>query len=67
MDYRFKYEIIDENDEVKVSGSTYVIPDSISMFGECESVDMETCSGLRYFKKLIEKENEKGNDTEGED
>jgi hypothetical protein len=67
MDYVFKYVIEDENGEVKLNGSTYVIPGQIGASGECEPIELELGSALRFFKRLIQKENEKGDDTEGED
>jgi hypothetical protein len=53
MEYRFKYEIVDEDGAVYESGSTYIIPESINQFGECESVDMEVASSLRHFPKHL--------------
>ena len=49
MEYRFKYQIVDEDGNEAVTGSTYIIPESISQFGECESVDLEVASALRHF------------------
>lgn len=54
--YRFICHIVDEDtDEVLHEGSTYIIPTSISQFGECESVDMEVAKTLRAFKKQQDK------------
>ncbi len=49
--YTFKYQIVDEDtDETIVGGSTF-ISESISQYGECESVDMEVGKAMRIFKK----------------
>lgn len=50
MVYRFKYEIIDENDNLAISGSTYILPESIHPYGTCESVDIEVGSAMRNLK-----------------
>ena len=55
MEYRFKYTIEDEDENIITSGSTYVNPDRINHFGECESVDLEVGASLRYFKKEEER------------
>lgn len=59
MEYRFKYQIVDEDDNDVITGSTYFT--NIDEFGNCESVDLEIGSGLRYFKKLraVHEEREK--------
>jgi len=58
MDYRFKFQIETEDGEVINQGSTYIIPENISEYGECESVDMEVGKYLRIFKATLEKEKE---------
>lgn len=50
-EYRFKLEIVDENDEVVMSGSTFISP--ISEFGDCESVDEEVGKVMRYFNNEV--------------
>jgi len=73
MEYRFKYQIVDEDGNEAVTGSTYIIPESISQFGECESVDLEVASALRHFpiylRALAIKEEEESRylDDEGND
>ena len=54
--YKFKFSIETEDGEVLYQDSTYLNPESISEYGECESVDMETGKYLRVFKKNLEKE-----------
>lgn len=52
--YRFKFTIETEDEEVLEGGNTFVVPSSISEYGECESVDHEVGKYLRIFKKRIE-------------
>ncbi len=54
--YRFKFQIETEDGEVLQEGSTYILPESVSEAGECESVDMEVGKYLRIFKKKLESE-----------
>lgn len=54
-EYRFKYQIVDETtDEVIVSGDTF-ISETITQYGENESVDMEVGSAMRFFKNFLNK------------
>lgn len=53
MEYRFKYQIVDEDDNVAVSGSTYITPERINTYGECESVDCEVAHGMRCFRTYL--------------
>ena len=56
MEYKFKYSIVDEDDNVAVSGWTY-LSEHTSNIGENESVDMEVGKALRNFlvyKKVLE-------------
>lgn len=51
-EYRFVFHVVDErSDTVVISGSTYL--SSISVHGECESVDMEVGSVLRAFERKV--------------
>ena len=56
MEYKFKYSIVNEDDNVCVSGWTY-LNEFTSTHGENESVDMEVGKALRNFlvyKKALE-------------
>lgn len=70
MEYRFKYQIVDEDDNVVSNGSTYLVPEDIQPMGSCESVDMEVGAGLRAFRKVYrieEEERQRYLDDEGND
>lgn len=54
--YKFKFTIETEDGEIEEQGWCYFSPRSISEFGECESIEMETGKYLRIFKKRIENE-----------
>ncbi len=58
MEYTFRYFIENEDGDTVLRGSTY-ISQTIGEFGECESVDMEIGSAMRYFKKRRELERER--------
>lgn len=61
--YNFNITITDESGDVLLLANTFVLPDSISEFGDCESVDLETGNILRNFKKLLVVQEElKGNE-----
>jgi len=50
-EYRFKCEIVDaETDMVVASASIFIIPESVTFEGACESVDMEVAALLRAFR-----------------
>lgn len=57
-DYRFKCEIVDDNNgEIILSASTFV--SSINSVGECESIDEEMgkfLRGFNYHKQKYEEE-----------
>jgi hypothetical protein len=53
MEYRFKFQIVDEDDNVAVSGSTYILTDSIDQYGNCESVDIEVGTAMRHFPTYL--------------
>lgn len=58
-EYRFKCEVIDaETDMVVASASTYIVPDSVSFEGACETVDMEVAALLRAFRSKAREEYE---------
>lgn len=50
-DYRFKFQIIDENTG-DVIVDDYCSFETVDEFGGCEAVDHQTAKGLRYFKRV---------------
>lgn len=54
MEYRFKYQVVDENDEVVAQGSTYMT--EIDEYGSCESVELEIAATFRAIRRKTGKE-----------
>lgn len=50
--YRIKF-VIEDDENVILTGSTFIISNAINEYGECESVDMELGRILRVLKKKV--------------
>lgn len=54
MEYKIKIEIIDEDDEVIVKGSTTFDYENVKSFGDCEEVEEEVGKVMRQLVHKVE-------------
>lgn len=52
--YKFKCEILDENNELIIVGSTDFDYNDVKSFGDCETIDDEVGKVMRLFVSIIE-------------
>lgn len=52
--YKFKCEVVDEDDEVMIESTTSVNYESIGAFGDCESIDETVGKMLRHLVQKVE-------------